>query len=101
MFMQYLPYQVLICCEHRCAVYGLDKHLERHYAMPAAARRALLTEYEDFDLLPPAEVSLPLPYSYPITELGPAQDVFLIPGRQLHSALSGVFLVTRYTHFSM
>jgi hypothetical protein len=77
MFMRYPPYQVLICCEHRCAVYGLDKHLERHHAMPAAARRALLAEYEDFDLLPPAEVGLPLPYSYPITELGPAQDAFL------------------------
>jgi hypothetical protein len=58
MFTRYPPYQVLICCEHRCAVYGLDKHLERHHTMP-------------------------------------------IPGRQLHSALSRVFLGTRYTHFVM
>jgi hypothetical protein len=34
MFTQYPSYQVLICCEHRCAVYGLDKHLEWHHAMP-------------------------------------------------------------------
>jgi hypothetical protein len=45
--------------------------------MPAAARRMLLAEYKDFDLLPPAELGLPLPYSYPIIELGPAQDAFL------------------------
>jgi hypothetical protein len=77
MFMRYLPYQVLICCEHCCTVYGLDKYLERHHAMPAAARRMLLAEYKDFDLLPPAELGLPLPYSYPIIELGPAQDAFL------------------------
>jgi hypothetical protein len=77
MFTRYPPYQVLICCEHHCAVYGLDKHLERHHAMPAAARRALLAEYKDFDLLLPAEVGLPLLYSYPIDELGPAQDASL------------------------
>jgi hypothetical protein len=25
MFTRYPPYQVLICCEHRCAVYGLSQ----------------------------------------------------------------------------
>jgi hypothetical protein len=77
MFTRYPSYQVLICCQHCCAVYGLDKYLERHHAMPAAERRALLAAYEDSDLLPPAEVGLPLPYSYPIDKLGPAQDAFL------------------------
>jgi hypothetical protein len=77
MFARQLLYGVLICREHCCAVYGLDKHLKQHHSMPAAKRRALLHSYKDFDVLLPAEVSLPLAYSNPIDELGPAQDAFL------------------------
>jgi hypothetical protein len=60
MFARQLLYGVLICREHCCAVYGLDKHLKQHHSMPAAKRRALLDSYKDFDVLLPAEVSLPL-----------------------------------------
>ena len=43
---------VLVCCEHGCTVYGLEKHLARRHGMPAAERRQLLAAYEDFALLP-------------------------------------------------
>jgi hypothetical protein len=76
-FTQYPAYNVLICREHRCAVYGLDKHLERHHNMRAAERRASIASYDDFALLAPGEVAQPAPYSRPIHELGPAQDAFL------------------------
>jgi hypothetical protein len=69
MFARQLLYGVLICREHCCAVYGLDKHLKQHHSMPAAKRRALLDSYKDFDVLLPAEVSLPLAYSNPIPGL--------------------------------
>jgi hypothetical protein len=77
MFARLALYRVLICCEHGCAVYGLDKHLKQHHSMPAAERRALITSYEDFNVLPPAEVAQPAPYGPPIDALGPAQDAFL------------------------
>jgi hypothetical protein len=78
MFTYYKPYQVLLCREHHCAVYGLDKHLKQQHGMPAAERRALLATYKGINLLPPAQVSQPLPYtSRAINELGSAQDAFL------------------------
>jgi hypothetical protein len=77
MFARHVLYRVLICREHGCAVYGLDKHLKQHHSMPAAERRALITSYEDFDVLPPAEVAQPAPYGPPIDALGPAQYAFL------------------------
>jgi hypothetical protein len=77
MFTRYVLYRVLICREHGCAVYGLNKHLKQHHSMPAAERRALITSYEDFDVLPPAEVAQNAPYGPPINALGPAQDAFL------------------------
>jgi hypothetical protein len=76
-FTQYPAYSVLLCRKHRCAVYGLDKHLERHHSMPTAERRELLALYKDFALLALGEVTQPAPYSSPIDELGPAQDAFL------------------------
>ena len=77
MFARHELYRVLICREHGCAVYGLDKHLKQHHSMPAAERRELLALYEDFHRLPPAEVAQPAPYGLPIDALGPAQDAFL------------------------
>jgi hypothetical protein len=78
MFTYYEPYQVLLCRKHRCAVYSLDKHLKQQHGMPAAERRALLATYKGINLLPPAQVSQPLPHSSrAINELGPAQDAFL------------------------
>jgi hypothetical protein len=77
MFARYLLYGVLICREHCCAVYGLDKHLKQHHSMSAAERKSLLASYKDFDVLPPAEVTQPAPYGPPIDALGPVQDAFL------------------------
>jgi hypothetical protein len=77
MFARHVLYRVLICREHRCAVYGIDKHLKQHHSMTAAERRALITSYKDSDVLPPAEVAQPAPYGPPIDALGPAQDAFL------------------------
>jgi hypothetical protein len=65
MLTHYPAYSVLLCREHRCAVYGLDKHLERHHHIRAAERRALLASYEDFALVTPGEVAQPAPYSSP------------------------------------
>jgi hypothetical protein len=76
-FIRYPAYSVLLCREHRCAVYSLNKHLERHHNMPAAKRRALLASYEDIALVAPGEVTQLAPYSSSIDELGPAQDAFL------------------------
>ncbi|KAF2831824.1 hypothetical protein CC86DRAFT_463609 [Ophiobolus disseminans] len=70
-------YSVLVCRKHGCAIYGLDEHLKRHHHMSAAERRALLAAYKDCNVLPPAEVTQPMPCSAPIDELGPAQDAFL------------------------
>jgi hypothetical protein len=77
MFTYYEPYQVLLCREHCCAVYGLDKHLKQQHGMPAVKRRALLATYKGINLLPPAEVAQPAPYGPPIDALGPAHDAFL------------------------
>jgi hypothetical protein len=63
MFAYLAVHSVLVCCEHRCAIYGLDEHLKRHHSMPAEERRALLAAYEDFNVLPLAEVIQPTPYS--------------------------------------
>jgi hypothetical protein len=41
-YTQYQAYGVLLCCEHQCAVYGLNKHLKRHHSMLAAEWRELL-----------------------------------------------------------
>jgi hypothetical protein len=77
-FARFALYGVLVCREHRCAVYGLDEHLKRHHGnTPISKRRELLALYEDFYRLPPAEVVQPAPYSLPIDALGPAQDAFL------------------------
>jgi predicted transcriptional regulator len=69
MFARHELYRVLICREHGCAVYGLDKHLKQHHSMPAAERRELLALYEDFHRIPPAEVAQPAPYGLPIDAL--------------------------------
>ncbi|KAF2818031.1 hypothetical protein CC86DRAFT_461270 [Ophiobolus disseminans] len=73
----YPAYSVLLCREHRCAVYGLDCHLKKHHHMPAPQRQELLALYEELPLLPLGEVAQPAPYSSPINALGPAQDAFL------------------------
>jgi hypothetical protein len=56
-FTRYPAYSVLLCRKHHCAVYGLNKHLKRHYSMPVAEQRELLALYEDFTLLTPGEVA--------------------------------------------
>jgi hypothetical protein len=62
-FARFTLYRVLVCREHRCAVYGLDEHLKRHHRnMPIPKRRELLDLYKDFHRLPPAEVVRPAPY---------------------------------------
>jgi hypothetical protein len=77
-FARFALYGVLVCREHRCAVYGLDEHLKRHHSnTPILKRRELLALYEDFHRLPPAEVAQPAPYGPLIDALGPAQDAFL------------------------
>ena len=74
----FLPsYGVLICRQHCCAVYGLDRHLDRQHGLPIAKRRELLTAYEGLDVSAPEQVPLPTPYSAPIVELGVAQDALL------------------------
>jgi hypothetical protein len=50
MFIYLSSYRVLICCEHQQAVYGLDKHLKRHYKLSLARRRELLVEYQGLSL---------------------------------------------------
>jgi hypothetical protein len=77
-FARFALYGVLVCREHRCAVYGLDEHLKRHHRdTPISKRIELLALYKDFHRLPPAEVAQPAPYGFPIDALGPAQDAFL------------------------
>jgi hypothetical protein len=77
-FARFALYRVLVCREHRCAVYRLDEHLKRHHRnMPISKRRELLDLYKDFYRLPPAKVVQPTPYSLPIDALGLAQDAFL------------------------
>jgi hypothetical protein len=77
-FACFALYGVLVCREHRCAVYGPDEHLKRHHSnTPISKRRELLALYEDFHRLPPAEIVQPAPYGLPIDALGPAQDAFL------------------------
>ena len=56
MFAYLAVHSVLVCRKHCCAIYGLDEHLKRHHSMPAEERRALLTAYEDFNVLLLAEV---------------------------------------------
>jgi hypothetical protein len=52
--LTYLPtYYVLICCDYRYAVYGLNEYLKRHYKLPAYTRRELLAAYYYLYLLPP------------------------------------------------
>jgi hypothetical protein len=63
--------------------------------MPAAERRALLATYEDFDFLPPAEVTQPTPYSPPINALGPAQDAFLCHCSNGDSAVCSFITISR------
>jgi hypothetical protein len=81
-FAHFALYGVLVCREHRCAVYGLDEHLKQHHGnTPILKRRELLALYENFHRLPPAKVVQPAPYSLPIDALGPAQDAFLCRSR--------------------
>jgi hypothetical protein len=53
-FAYFTLYSVLVCREHRCAVYGLDERLKQYHSMLAAETRALLASYENFNVLPPA-----------------------------------------------
>jgi hypothetical protein len=74
-FARFALYGVLVCREHRCAVYGLDEHLKRHHRNTSISkRRELLALYEDLHRLPTEEVVQPAPYGLPIDALGPAQD---------------------------
>jgi hypothetical protein len=77
MFVYLSSYRVLICVEHQHAVYSLDEHLKRRHSLPVAQRRELLATYERYSLCPPQQLSLPAPYSAPITALGRAHDGFL------------------------
>jgi hypothetical protein len=91
---------VLLCRKLGCAVYGLNKHLERHHSIPAVEQRELLTLYEDFALLAPGEVTQPASYSSPIDKLGPAQDAFLCicsssSSRDANSAAYGSISISR------
>jgi hypothetical protein len=71
-------YGVLVCCEHRSAVYGLAEHIKRYHSnTPISKRRELLALYKDLNCLRPAEITQPAPYGLPIDALGLAQDAFL------------------------
>ena len=73
----YLPaYSLLICCEHRCAVYSLDGHLRRQHRLPAAKRRLLLTAYSQYALVLPDSVATPESGRAPFAELGLPLDAF-------------------------
>jgi hypothetical protein len=75
--LTYLPtYHVLICCDHRYAVYGLNEHLKRHHKLPAHTRRELLAAYHHLYLLPPNQVPIPEHNSAPLLELGKPVDAF-------------------------
>jgi hypothetical protein len=76
-FTRYPAYSVLLCYEHCCAVYGLDKHLKQYHNMRAAEQRAWLALYKNFVLVAPEDVAQPAPYSSAIDALGPAQDASL------------------------
>jgi hypothetical protein len=89
MFARHVLYRVLICREHSCAVYGLNKHLKQHHSMPAAERRALITLYKNFDVLPLVEVAQPAPYGPLINALELAQDAFLCRCSSSSSSSSG------------
>jgi hypothetical protein len=81
-------YRVPVCCKHRCAIYSLDKHLERyHRNTPVCQRRELLILYKHLHHVPLilykhlhhvplVGVSLPAPHSPPLNALQPAQDAF-------------------------
>ena len=75
----YLPlYRVLVCRQHRCAVYGLHEHLKRHHPnTPTCQRKELIASYEHLHRVPPADVTQPAPYGPPLDALQPAQDAFL------------------------
>jgi hypothetical protein len=78
LFTYFALYSVLICCEHRGAVYGLDEHLKRyHHNTPISKRRELLAFNDDCYRLPPAEATQPAPYGLSIDARGPPQDAFL------------------------
>jgi hypothetical protein len=89
MFFYLSAYSVLICVEHRCAVYGLDEHLKRHHSLSAARRRELLAAYAGFAIYAPKHVTLPAPGSAPIAELGRAQDAFLCCQQEEEEAGTG------------
>jgi hypothetical protein len=87
----YLPaYRVLICVEHYRAVYGLDKHLKRHYSLPAARRRELRAAYAGLAIDAPMHATLLAPSSAPIAELGRAQDAFLCCQQEEEDASAGL-----------
>jgi hypothetical protein len=69
-----LAYSVVICCDHRCAVYGLDEHLKRHRKLSIHARRQLLAAYSDIYVLPPCQVPILEHNSAPLLELGKPED---------------------------
>jgi hypothetical protein len=76
-FTYFAPYRVLVCCEHRSAVYGLDEHLKRYHCnMLMSKRRELLALYEDLYRLPPAEDTQPVPNGLPIDAVGTAKEAF-------------------------
>jgi hypothetical protein len=75
--LTYLPtYYVLICCDYRYAVYGLNEHLKRYYKLPAYTRRELLAAYYYLYLLPPNQVPILEHNSAPLLELGKLVDAF-------------------------
>lgn len=73
----YLPvYSILICQEHRCAVYSLNRHLKSYYKLSATARHKHIAAYSYLKTLPPDQVNIPAAGSAPLAELGEAQDAF-------------------------
>jgi hypothetical protein len=75
--LTYLPtYHVLICYDHRYAVYSLNEHLKRHHKLPTHTRRELLAAYHHLYLLPPNQVPIPEHNSAPLLKLGKPVDAF-------------------------
>jgi hypothetical protein len=75
--LTYLPtYYILICYDHRYAVYSLNEHLKQYYKLPAYTRRELLATYYYLYLLPPNQVPILEYNSAPLLKLGKLVDAF-------------------------
>jgi hypothetical protein len=75
--LTYLPtYYILICYDHRYAVYSLNEHLKRHHKLPAYIRRELLAAYYYLYLLLPNQVPILEYNSASLLKLGKPVDAF-------------------------